>query len=161
MSRLTRGGTTEPVSRGQILRRERGQGKNHFPCSAHHVQDWQPYPVNPYSCYMCDHTYIHGCESCSWLAEQGICIFPCPHSRLMIIWSRETGSAVPSRVSPLTLHTRPESDWLVFIRGTPPPLSATTPPYTVKRHPASPEFIRLRNWVPTAFTAESPPGQGQ
>ena len=21
--------------------------------------DWQPYPVDPYSCYMCDHTYIH------------------------------------------------------------------------------------------------------
>ena len=22
------------------------------------VQDWQPYPVDPYSCYMCDYTYI-------------------------------------------------------------------------------------------------------
>ena len=20
---------------------------------------WQPYPIDPYSCYMCDHTYIH------------------------------------------------------------------------------------------------------
>ena len=29
-----------------------------FSCSADHVQDWQPYPVDPYSCYMCDHTYI-------------------------------------------------------------------------------------------------------
>ena len=28
-----------------------------FPCSAGHVQDWQLYPVDPYSCYMCDHTY--------------------------------------------------------------------------------------------------------
>ena len=26
-------------------------GKFHFPCSADHVQDWQPYPVDPYSCY--------------------------------------------------------------------------------------------------------------
>ena len=42
----------------QILRRERGQGNIHFPCSADHEQDWQPYPVDPYSCYMCDHTYI-------------------------------------------------------------------------------------------------------
>ena len=25
---------------------------------ADHVQDWQPYPVDPYSCYMCGHTYI-------------------------------------------------------------------------------------------------------
>ena len=31
MSRLTRDGTAEPVSRDQILRRERGQGKNSFP----------------------------------------------------------------------------------------------------------------------------------
>ena len=59
MSRLTRDGTAEPVSRDQILRREqRGQGNIHFPYSADHVQDWQPYPVDPYSCYMCDHTYI-------------------------------------------------------------------------------------------------------
>ena len=60
MSRLTRDGTAELVSRDQILRRDRGQGNNiHFPCSADHEQDWQPYPVDPYSCDMCDHTYIH------------------------------------------------------------------------------------------------------
>ena len=58
MSRLTRDGTAEPVSRDQILRHERGQGNIHFPCSADHVQDWQPYPVDPCSSYMCDHTYI-------------------------------------------------------------------------------------------------------
>ena len=50
MSRLTRDGTAEPVSRDQILRRERGQGNIRFPCSADHEQDWQPYPVDPYSC---------------------------------------------------------------------------------------------------------------
>ena len=60
MSRLTRDGTAEPVSRDQILRRERGQGNVHFPCSADHEQNWQPYPVDPYSCYMCDHTYMPG-----------------------------------------------------------------------------------------------------
>ena len=59
MSRLTRDGTAKPVSRDQILRRERGQGNIHFPCSADHEQDRQPYPVDPYYCYMCDHTYIH------------------------------------------------------------------------------------------------------
>ena len=32
MSRLTRDGTAEPVSRDQILRRERGQGNINFPC---------------------------------------------------------------------------------------------------------------------------------
>ena len=58
MSRLTRDGTAEPVSRDQILRRERRLGNIHFSCSADHEQDWQPYEVDPYSCYMMyDHTY--------------------------------------------------------------------------------------------------------
>ena len=56
--RLTRDGTTEPVSEDQILRRERGQENTSFPCSADHVQGWQPYPVDPHSCYMLRlHTY--------------------------------------------------------------------------------------------------------
>ena len=40
-----------PVSRDQILRREREQKyePNIFPCSADHEQDWQPRPVDPYS----------------------------------------------------------------------------------------------------------------
>ena len=59
MNRLTRDRTAKPVSRDQILRRERGQGNMNFPCSADHEQDWQPYPVDPYSCYMCDHTYTN------------------------------------------------------------------------------------------------------
>ena len=60
MSRLTRDGTAEPVSRDQIIRHARGQGNVHFPCSADHEQDWQPYyPVDPYSAICDDHTYIH------------------------------------------------------------------------------------------------------
>ena len=59
MSRLTRDGTAEPVSRDQILRHARGQGDIHFPCSAHHEQGWQPYPVDPYSAICDDDTYIH------------------------------------------------------------------------------------------------------
>ena len=55
--RLTRDGTAEPVSRDQILRHARGQGHVHFPCSADHEQDWQPYPVDPYSARCDDHTY--------------------------------------------------------------------------------------------------------
>ena len=51
MSRLMREGTAEPVSRDQILRRERGQGNIHFLYSADHEQDWQqPYPVDLYTC---------------------------------------------------------------------------------------------------------------
>ena len=47
-------------------------------------------------------------QSCLWSAEQGKMHFPCPRSRLRI-WSRETGSAVPSRVSPLILHAQAKS----------------------------------------------------
>ena len=60
MSRLTRDGTAEPVSQDQTLRHVRGQGNIHFPCSADHEQDWQPYPVNPYSALCDDHTYVQG-----------------------------------------------------------------------------------------------------
>ena len=59
MSRLTRDGTAEPVSRDQILRHARGKGDVHFPCSADHEQDWQPYPVDPYYAICDDDTYIH------------------------------------------------------------------------------------------------------
>ena len=59
MSRLTRDGTAEPVSRDQILRHVRGQGNIHFPLSADYEQDWQPYPVDPYSGIFDEHTYIH------------------------------------------------------------------------------------------------------
>ena len=59
MSRLTRDGTAEPVSRDKILRRARGQGNINFSCSADHEQDWQPDPVDPYSAVCDGHTYIH------------------------------------------------------------------------------------------------------
>ena len=65
MSSLTRDGTAEPVSLDQILRRERGQGKINFPCSVDQdkeEEDWQPYPVNPYTLAICvtiHTTYIH------------------------------------------------------------------------------------------------------
>ena len=54
-----RDGTAEPVSRDQMLRRKPGQGNVYFPCSADHEQDWQPYPVDPYSATCDDHTYIN------------------------------------------------------------------------------------------------------
>ena len=55
-------GIAKPVSRDQILRCERGQGNINFLCSAHHEQDWQPYPVDRFSyCLRWPyiHTYIH------------------------------------------------------------------------------------------------------
>ena len=49
----------------------------------------------------------YGYQFCSRSAEQGKWIFPCLRTRLRI-WSRETGSVVPSRVSLLILHAHAE-----------------------------------------------------
>ena len=79
MSRLTRDGTAEPVSRDQILRHARGQGNVHFPCSADHEQDWQPYPVDPYSAICDDHTCvmtIHTTTNTHKFLVMTIIIFP-------------------------------------------------------------------------------------
>ena len=56
MSRLTRDGTAEPISRKTIFLGANGDREIFIgPCSADHEQDWQPYPVDPYSCYnICD-----------------------------------------------------------------------------------------------------------
>ena len=48
MSRLTRDGTAEPVSRDQILRHARGQGNIYFTCSDDHEQDWLVHPGSPF-----------------------------------------------------------------------------------------------------------------
>ena len=101
--------------------------------------------------YLLDHS---GDEA----AEQGKPILPCARSRLRI-WSRETGSAVPSRVSLLIFHTQAESGAYSeyssrFTRRRPFT-------YTAIRHRVSPEFIGSHNCVPMAFTAESPPAHGK
>ena len=60
MSRLPQDGTAELVSRDQTLRHVRGERNIHFPYSADHEQDWQPYPVDPHSAICDDHTYNTG-----------------------------------------------------------------------------------------------------
>ena len=77
---------------------------------------------------------------------------PCPHSR-MKIWFRETGLAVPSRVSLLIVYTNAESG--AYSRD-----SSRNPrrrPYifTTIHHRVSHDFIGSRNCVQMAFTAES------
>ena len=49
-------GTSEPVSRDQLTRRERGKGKNNFACMTDHAQDWQSYSVDPLSAVCDDYT---------------------------------------------------------------------------------------------------------
>ena len=76
------------------------------------------------------------------------------------IWSRETGSAVPSRVSLLISILRLN---LVLTHGIPSDFRGGVHlfMYTAILHWVSAEFIGLRNCVPMAFTAKSPPAQGQ
>ena len=69
MSRLTQNGTAELVSQAQIIRRERGQGNVHAPCSVDYEQDWQPYPVDLYFAICDDHIYIR--EQCQGSGGRG------------------------------------------------------------------------------------------
>ena len=85
-----------------------------------------------------------------------MCFFFGPRSSLTV-WYRDKGWAVPSRVSPLILHT-PESgaysqDSSRFPRRRPFI-------YTDNRHRVSPEFIGSHDCVPMAFPSENPPAQG-
>ena len=78
MSRLTRDGTAEPLLRDQILRRERGQGKKIliFPVQLTTCRNGNlTYPVDPYSCCMCDHTDIHGMLSARELSAASLALF--------------------------------------------------------------------------------------
>ena len=83
--------------------------------------------------------------------------FPCPRACLRI-WSRETGSAVPSRVSLLISILRLIP---VLTYGIPPEFHDGVHYETAIRHRGSPEFIGSRSCVPMALTAESPPAHGQ
>ena len=57
MSEVTRDGAAEPVSRDQILRRERDREKKPKKLSsADHKKDWHPYPADPCPAENADHT---------------------------------------------------------------------------------------------------------
>ena len=77
MRRLTRDVTTEPVSRDQILRHVRGQGNIHFPCSADHQEDWQPYHTLLY--VMTIQTYVQENESLN--GALGLELHRCMHTK--------------------------------------------------------------------------------
>ena len=57
MNRLTRDGTAEPVSRDQISGMHGDRGMFIFPVqlTTSRIIGNLTYPVDPYSCYMCDH----------------------------------------------------------------------------------------------------------
>ena len=86
MSRLTRNGTAEPVSRDQSLRRERGQGNICFPCSAAHESDWQHYPVDPYPAIGDVHTKIQSAWAPDGHVLQVESVIKINHPVVFIIW---------------------------------------------------------------------------
>ena len=113
---------------------------------------------------MYGHTYSKSMDQLGKFANPArgqLNINPCLCSRLRI-WSRETGSAVPSRVSLLISILRLN---LVLTYGIPPEfrggvhLFILESPYAIDR--VSSEFIGPHSCVPMAFSAESPPAPGQ
>ena len=72
-------------------------------------------------------------QVCTWSAEQEKWIFPCPRSCLRI-WSRETDSAVPSRVSLLISILRLN---LVLTYGIPPEFRGGFHLFIYNRHTPS------------------------
>ena len=82
-------------------------------------------------------------------------ILSCPRLRLRI-WSRETDSAVPARVSLIILHTQAESSAYSWDSSRFPRRCPFI--YTATRHRVS---LESRNCVSMAFTAESSPAQRQ
>ena len=64
----------------------------------------------------------YGWQSCWWSAEEVIYLFISlsPFAPPENLAPRHAGSAVPSRVSSLILHTQAESDWLALTRRIPP-----------------------------------------
>ena len=79
---------------------------------------------------------------------------------MLRVWSRETDSAVPSRVSLLISILRLN---LVLTYRIPPEFRGGDHLFILTdiRHRVSPVFIGSRNCVPMAFTAESPSARGQ
>ena len=105
-----------------------------------------------YVCVVIPYNSKKDCQSCSWSAEQGKMNFisPCLRSRPRI-WSRETGSAVPSRVSLLFLHNQAESSIWCFHGGIPPDSAAAfihlfEPPYAIGSVPSSSGHVFAYRW---------------
>ena len=105
MSRLTRDGTAEPVSRDKILRRKPGQGNMYFPYSADHEQDWQPCPVDLYSTICDDQTYSVRTYIHLYTAVDTFCI-ACVHWTSSGCGKREAHKKwymeIPEKATPVT-----------------------------------------------------------
>ena len=114
MSRMAQGATAGPVSRDQILRRDRGKGTIIFPCSADHEQDWQLYSVDPYSAIGDDHTYNPRALSLRNLVSEYECGREFPPGVGPGSPSRDAVNWLPSRFG-LSVETRLRYGWLRMV----------------------------------------------
>ena len=91
-------------------------------------------------------------------AEQGKLIFPCPRTCLRI-WSRETGSAVPSYVSLLISILRLN---LVLTHGIPPGFRGGIHLFYLNRHTPSGQFrvYRVTQWRTSGVHCRESAGTG-
>ena len=93
---------------------------------------------------------------------------------LVVSWTGKKYSPVPVRAwefglarrvqpsRPASACSSPHSGWIwCLLTGFLPSSAAASIYETAIRHRVSPKFIGSRNCVPMAFTAESPPAQGQ
>ena len=76
MSMLTRDGTVERVSRDQLLRRERGQGKKHFhvQLTTSRIDNFSLYSA---VCICYDHTYSTRYSYLDSYSKSNIVVTPC------------------------------------------------------------------------------------
>ena len=88
--------------------------------------------------------------------ENNIPLSPCVPENLV---SRD-GFSRPVPCQPAHLHNQAESGAYLRVSSRVPRRRPFMKPRYI-RHRVSPEFIGSRNCVPMAFTAESPPAQGQ
>ena len=118
MCRLTLDGIAETVSRDQTLRHERGQGSINFPCSADHEQDWQPYPVDPYSCYMCDYIYIYIYIYIMHELESSELVKGCIHPAIITAIEVKAGEPKTENVASIVIDGDALTRWAVIVCST-------------------------------------------
>ena len=109
-----------------VLGHERGQGKIHFPCTADHEQDWQPSPVDLYSCYMWWWPYT--CVLCPPASTAALLRLLSGEYRWLLLDYAEDIYVVGDPLCPLVLILNPKNPMYILL-----PLAALslTPPPAV------------------------------
>ena len=103
-----------------------------------------------------------GYQSCTWSAEQGKLIFPCPRSFAPENLASRDGYGSPVPRQPAHLHTQAESAAYLRDSSRVPrrrPFIYFEPPYAIGSVPSLSDHATAYRW--RSLPAESPPAQGQ